>query len=172
VLAGMVALINSARIAAGKSPLGFLNPALYLIYRNNSSSSSSPSSSFRDITEGNNNCIAMATVCCGQGFSAGAGWDPVTGLGSPHFPALQEALLALGDSPNIPTQQPVHVPNQPTAATTRAPSPSSAAPTIAPTDYPTVGTGYVHPLLLHVIAVFAVFRNTFKTFILLLICTT
>lgn len=75
VFAGMVSLVNAARQAAGKSPLGWLNPALYAF-----------SSKFiHDITSGHNKCNSATSgspVCCSQGFYAATGWDPVTGLGS------------------------------------------------------------------------------------------
>lgn len=57
--AGIVALLNDARIAAGKPPLGFLNP---LIYRN--------TKAFNDITVGNN------PGCGTSGFQCRVGWDP------------------------------------------------------------------------------------------------
>ena len=41
--AGLVALLNDARIAAGKPPLGFLNPLIYLL----------GGEAFNDITAGN-----------------------------------------------------------------------------------------------------------------------
>jgi kumamolisin len=68
LMAGLVALINQK---IGRA-LGSINP---LIYR--------PSSAplFRDITSGTNGA-----------FSAGAGWDPCTGLGSPIGDALAAAL--------------------------------------------------------------------------------
>jgi tripeptidyl-peptidase-1 len=78
VVAGMISLVNSARLKAGKSALGFVNPAVYqngaAIIRN-------------DITSGNNKCAASSRnqVCCTQGFYATAGWDPVTGFGSLDF---------------------------------------------------------------------------------------
>lgn len=74
VIGGMVALVNAQRIAAGKSSLGFLNPALY-----------QNGGIFNDITSGFNNCAASADVCCDEGFYATSGWDPVTGLGSVDF---------------------------------------------------------------------------------------
>ena len=72
VFAGMVSLVNAARLAAGKSALGWLNPALYAL-----------SSNFilNDITSGHNKCTDSG-LCCLQGFTAATGWDPVTGLGS------------------------------------------------------------------------------------------
>jgi tripeptidyl-peptidase-1 len=62
---GVLALVNDARLAAGKPALGFLNPFLY----------ANPGA-LNDITEGNN------------GFPCSAGFDPVTGLGSPLFQKL------------------------------------------------------------------------------------
>jgi kumamolisin len=57
--AGLVALINES---LGK-PAGFINPLLY---------QNPTTSDFNDVTSGNNGT-----------FSAGPGWDPCTGLGSP-----------------------------------------------------------------------------------------
>ncbi|KAJ3559073.1 hypothetical protein NM688_g555 [Phlebia brevispora] len=79
IFASMIALINNAREDAGKPPLGFLNPFLYQNSR----------SLFNDIMTGNN------PGCGTDGFSAVAGWDPVTGLGTPKFQALKEAALQL-----------------------------------------------------------------------------
>jgi tripeptidyl-peptidase I len=62
--AGILTLINEARLAAGKSTLGFINPTLY----------SNPQV-FNDITVGN------SVGCNTNGFPAAAGWDPATGLG-------------------------------------------------------------------------------------------
>ncbi|CAK5273720.1 unnamed protein product [Mycena citricolor] len=71
--AGVVALLNDFRLSQGKAPLGFLNPLFY----------GTAVSGFNDITSGSN-------PGCGQtGFTAGTGWDPVTGLGSPDFLRLQ-----------------------------------------------------------------------------------
>lgn len=44
---------------------------------------------FNDITEGSN------PGCGTEGYNATAGWDPVTGLGTPNFPVLLEKWLAL-----------------------------------------------------------------------------
>jgi len=75
VVAGMVALVNSARRAAGNSTVGFLNPALYSLY---------PSFA-NDVTSGDNRCLSSGRSCCSQGFYATAGWDPASGLGSIDF---------------------------------------------------------------------------------------
>ncbi|KAI0808131.1 subtilisin-like protein [Fomes fomentarius] len=72
--ASVIAYVNDARIKAGKAKLGFLNPVLY----------ANPGL-FNDVTSGSN------PGCGTEGFPAGAGWDPVTGLGTPDF----NKLLAL-----------------------------------------------------------------------------
>jgi kumamolisin len=69
--AALVALLNQQ---LGK-PLGFANPALY----------QAGESVFRDIVTGNN-----------DGYSAGKGWDPCTGLGSPNGTALAGSLSPAG----------------------------------------------------------------------------
>jgi len=88
VFAGMVTLINDYRLSNGKKALGFLNQALYQL----------DSSTWTDITSGSSNCAAemsTGTNCCKQGFIATAGWDPLTGLGTPNFPKLKASLGAL-----------------------------------------------------------------------------
>eukprot|EP00598_Pedospumella_elongata_P007545 CAMPEP_0184969134 /NCGR_PEP_ID=MMETSP1098-20130426/1976_1 /TAXON_ID=89044 /ORGANISM="Spumella elongata, Strain CCAP 955/1" /LENGTH=558 /DNA_ID=CAMNT_0027490869 /DNA_START=52 /DNA_END=1728 /DNA_ORIENTATION=+ len=74
VIAAFVSLVNANRLAAGKGPLGFINPA---IYQNGAAITI-------DVTKGENNCAA-SKVCCDQGFYAAAGWDPLTGFGSINF---------------------------------------------------------------------------------------
>jgi tripeptidyl-peptidase-1 len=76
IFASVVALLNDRLLAAGKPPLGFLNPWLY----------SKAASALTDITKGSN------PGCGTEGFHAAAGWDPVTGLGSPNFEALLATL--------------------------------------------------------------------------------
>eukprot|EP00475_Leptophrys_vorax_P024994 TRINITY_DN3477_c0_g3_i1.p1 TRINITY_DN3477_c0_g3~~TRINITY_DN3477_c0_g3_i1.p1 ORF type:complete len:556 (-),score=135.41 TRINITY_DN3477_c0_g3_i1:72-1739(-) len=86
--AGMITLINDYRLQNGKSSLGFLNQALYQL----------DPSTWNDITSGSNKCTADTAngpTCCPHGFVAQAGWDPLTGLGTPHFPILKAALGAL-----------------------------------------------------------------------------
>ena len=69
--AGLTALLNQK---VGK-PLGFANPVLYGLARS--------SGAFQDITQGNNN-----------GYNAGPGWDPCTGLGRPDGANLASALAS------------------------------------------------------------------------------
>ncbi|EKM54114.1 uncharacterized protein PHACADRAFT_257728 [Phanerochaete carnosa HHB-10118-sp] len=75
IFASIVSLINDRLAAQGKGPLGFLNPFLY----------GAAASTFTDITTGDN------PGCNTNGFPAEAGWDPVTGLGTPNFAALLQA---------------------------------------------------------------------------------
>ena len=79
----MISLVNSARRAAGKPSLGFLNPALYALH----------STFVNDITEGENNCLAAGAQCCAEGFYAATGWDPVTGLGSIDFAKFLKTMM-------------------------------------------------------------------------------
>ncbi|KAH9017730.1 tripeptidyl peptidase A [Lactarius hengduanensis] len=74
--AAFVTLLNDARIAAGKPSLGFLNPLIYALN----------GVGFNDIKAGN------APGCGTPGFNATAGWDPVTGFGTPNFGKLKERL--------------------------------------------------------------------------------
>ena len=72
--AGLFARINEALVSAGKPRAGFVNAQLY-----------QSASAFNDITSGNNGS-----------FSAGPGWDPTTGLGSPDGVQLLAALRQAG----------------------------------------------------------------------------
>ena len=92
VAAGLFALINDALLSAGKQPLGFINPLLYqwaVDYPD----------AFNDITLGSNNDGDIQPpgspypTFCPYGFTAQAGWDPVTGLGSPNFSRLKQLAL-------------------------------------------------------------------------------
>ncbi|KAJ7447974.1 subtilisin-like protein [Mycena latifolia] len=80
IFASVIAAVNDARIAAGKSTVGFINPALY---------SYAFSGAFNDVVNGTN------PGCGTQGFPAAPGWDPVSGLGTPNFEKLRDAFLAL-----------------------------------------------------------------------------
>jgi len=74
-------------------PVGFLNT---LIYQPQVSSSA-----FRDITSGNNNITGQ-----GGPYSAGSGWDPCTGLGSPRGAALLSAVQGSAPAPSPPRPAP------------------------------------------------------------------
>lgn len=83
--ASVVGLLNNARLSAGKPALGFLNPWLY-----------QSASGFNDITEGGSDGCTGRSLYSGlkapyvpyASWNATAGWDPVTGLGTPDFGKL------------------------------------------------------------------------------------
>ena len=78
VVGAILTLINEARFAVGKGPIGFINPTLY----------ANPEA-LNDITSGGNQ------GCGTPGFTSVQGWDPVTGLGTPNFPKLVARFLSL-----------------------------------------------------------------------------
>ncbi|KAF2669928.1 subtilisin-like protein [Microthyrium microscopicum] len=79
IVASMITLVNEKRLAAGKKPVGFVNPVFY----------QNPWM-FNDITSGRNLDCSNQTA-----FTASKGWDPVTGLGSPNFPKMLEIFMKL-----------------------------------------------------------------------------
>ncbi|XP_048215399.1 tripeptidyl-peptidase 1 [Perognathus longimembris pacificus] len=82
VFGGILSLINEHRILSGRPVLGFLNPRLY----------QQRGAGLFDVTHGcHESCLNEEVE--GQGFCSGPGWDPVTGWGTPNFPALLKALL-------------------------------------------------------------------------------
>jgi len=83
--AGLISMINGHRLAAGQSPLGFLNPLLYRAH-------TADPSIFNDVTVGDNACTR--DYCMVYGFTAGNGWDPVAGLGSLNYVKLKEYALS------------------------------------------------------------------------------
>ncbi|QUC21684.1 uncharacterized protein UV8b_05927 [Ustilaginoidea virens] len=89
LVAAIFTRINDERIKAGKKPIGFANPALY----------KNPSM-FNDVTQGNQakggpDGDSKPSACGNKGFSAVRGWDPVTGLGTPNYPAMLEYFLKI-----------------------------------------------------------------------------
>merc|ERR1711874_64202 len=79
VVAGVFAKLNGLRLAAKKSPLGFLNP---FIYKN--------PSGFQDVQSGRNDAGTS------YGFSAVKGWDAATGFGTPDYEALSKLVMESG----------------------------------------------------------------------------
>ncbi|KAF8889616.1 peptidase S8/S53 domain-containing protein [Infundibulicybe gibba] len=73
-IGAIITLVNDARIAAGKKPVGFINPTIY-----------SPGfiGAFNDIRSGTNQgCKGLQGDRKG-GFTAGPGWDPASGVQVP-----------------------------------------------------------------------------------------
>jgi hypothetical protein len=80
--AGLVSLLNEARLDAGKPAMGFLNPFLY-----------KNEAAFFDVTVGSNK-VSRGGGAMPYGFNCSAGWDPATGLGTPLFGKLMAAAMA------------------------------------------------------------------------------
>ncbi len=98
--AGILALINQAK----GGPQGNINPQLYsLVQSYPLPGDSNTSWAYNDITTGNNIVVCAITQANGNcpngqiGYSAGPGYDQVTGLGSVDATALIDALT---NSPN------------------------------------------------------------------------
>jgi len=88
VFAGLVSLLNEARLQRGQQPMGFLNPWIY-----------KHSADFIAVTKGTN-AISRNNGPTSYGFNCTDGWDPVTGLGTPRFDKLllsaeQESVLVV-----------------------------------------------------------------------------
>jgi hypothetical protein len=98
--AALAALANASVACIGKS-VGFANPALYQAAR------SSYATYFNDVTAGNNSYGGLS------GFSAAAGYDMASGLGSPKGGAVAAALCGSTWTPPAP----------PAPAPTPAPAP-------------------------------------------------
>ena len=78
VVAGIIAQVNDRRMAAGKSPLGWLNPALYACGEG----------VFNDVTTGKTSGGIVG------GFPAAKGWDAATGFGTVQYKPLAKCLVA------------------------------------------------------------------------------
>ncbi|THZ05120.1 subtilisin-like protein [Aureobasidium pullulans] len=79
IFAAVIALVNDARLAAGKPVLGFLNPWIY----------GGAFAAFTDVKDGS------SVGCDTDGFPAADGWDAVTGFGTPNFTKLVEEALSV-----------------------------------------------------------------------------
>jgi tripeptidyl-peptidase-1 len=99
VVAGLVALLNSARLKTGRPTMGFLNPWLYSL----GSGSRNASLGLVDVTMGASvGCTGLSLqsqspvpsgMIPGAMWNATVGWDPVTGLGYPDLRAwTREAM--------------------------------------------------------------------------------
>ncbi|HVK70166.1 MAG TPA: S53 family peptidase [Polyangium sp.] len=99
IWAAIVALMNQARRAAGLGRVGFVNPMLYALRKENPAP-------FREISEGSTdvamnvlNAHGKAVIHRLSGYSAGPGWDPATGLGVPDVTRLIELVTRQGKKP-------------------------------------------------------------------------
>jgi len=82
----IITLLNSDRLTAGKSPLGFVNPLIYKMYGLN-----------KNLFFNNKMDIGNNGAECGpqMGFNAVHGWDPLTGCGSPKFANIRKYVATL-----------------------------------------------------------------------------
>src|SRR6185312_6381018 len=110
--AALAALANSSVACTGKT-VGFANPALYQAARNGYGTY------FNDVTAGNNSYGGVG------GFSAAAGYDMASGLGSPKGAAVAAALCGSPWTPPAPSQSPVPTPTPAPAPTVTLTHPTS-----------------------------------------------
>lgn len=86
-----MALLNDARFQAGQPAIGFANPWLYKV----------ASVALNDITDGGSLGCAGINLQSGKNingagvipyasWNATAGWDPVTGFGTPNFMKMKD----------------------------------------------------------------------------------
>jgi len=88
IFAGIVALLNDVVNTKTMKPLGFLNPLLYKM-------ATDCPKCFNDIVTGDNVCTEGGCSSSCKGFYATKGWDPVSGLGTPNYPALLQYVSVL-----------------------------------------------------------------------------
>ena len=140
VFAGMISIVNSHRVAAGLSTLGWVNPFLYQYYTQFTN----------DITGGTKNGCSQLKVrsngsiynkCCNQGFFPAVGWDPSTGLGSINFDAFLTSAISAGNvviSTNTPSiSSTIIAPSISPIITVPTTTVSTASPTTTKTTSPT-----------------------------------
>lgn len=90
IFAGLVAILNESENSTGQ---GAINQTIYNLAAN----STTYSAAFHDVTTGNNDCTAGASLCSGAPtthYSAGTGYDEASGLGSIDFSQLLNAWPA------------------------------------------------------------------------------
>jgi len=81
IWAAVVSILNQYAIKKTGKPLGFINQWLYKTY-------AACPTCFHDIVTGDNICTEQGCATSCEGFMCAKGWDPVTGLGSPHVQNL------------------------------------------------------------------------------------
>jgi hypothetical protein len=141
--AGIVTVLNQYLLSKGvisTSGLGNINPNLYHL-------ASGANSIFHDITSGNNNvpCVAASTGCNAgilTGYSAGPGYDQVTGLGSVNAYNLVTQWTGVVSSigtTSTSAANPASIPN--TSSTTVTATITPVTGTTAPTGSVTFSLG-------------------------------
>lgn len=91
--AGMLSLINDARLKAGLKSLGFINTRLYSLAADPSKRAELFSDIAFDHPDSSWDCSSYTSCTgCSTGFPALTGWDAATGFGQPLFPGLMKYL--------------------------------------------------------------------------------
>lgn len=86
IVGAIFTLINEERLAAGKTPIGFVNPVLY-----------QHPEMFNDILVGSQPLGGPHNWGCSNngGFHCHEGWDPVTGMGTPNYKKMLEVFMSI-----------------------------------------------------------------------------
>jgi len=86
IFAGIIANLNAFQKSRNRPILGYVNPLLYKIYREDKTT-------FNDITTGYSGCTESR--CCSKdfGFHASEGWDAISGLGTPNVENIKRYLV-------------------------------------------------------------------------------
>ena len=85
--AALISLLNEARLQAKMPPMGFVNPFVY----------KHADTAFFDVVKGTN-AIGRGTGPLEYGFNCTKGWDPATGVGTPHFGRLLAAAMGTANN--------------------------------------------------------------------------
>ena len=93
MFAGVIGLVNDARMRRHKPPMGFLNPFLYSLGRGGLNDIVHGGSTGCDGHARFNGSLNGSPVVPFASWNATRGWDPVTGLGTPNFSKLVELAL-------------------------------------------------------------------------------
>jgi hypothetical protein len=115
IVASVLTLLNAQRKHAGMSALPLVHYFLY--------NTSINGGFFTDVTqgdncatEGNDPTLNFGWYAQGSCYSAGSGWDAVTGLGTPNYPAMLTGALNWNPLLNAPSAGYV-IPNPPSSHT-------------------------------------------------------
>lgn len=102
LVAGLIGLLNDARLRAGKPTMGFINPWLYAAA---DATSDGVAPFLIDVTAGKvQGCTGTnlqtgrpvdGAVIPGASWNGTVGWDPATGLGMPDLKKMLDAVLKM-----------------------------------------------------------------------------
>jgi len=88
LISGMIAILNHDRIHAGKGPLGLFGPIVYKMYDLN-----------KDLYFRSNYTVQINPGECpsnyGYSSNPNGGWNPLVGVGSPHFDQIRKYVATL-----------------------------------------------------------------------------